>query len=329
VFSPPPSPVSRVPATLARMSQPRIVVTGATGFIGRALCTRIGDRGNWLALGRSAPPATLPVLFRTVDLSKPLPRDVIPEGTDVLVHLAAHRGADNDVAGHFRGTAAATLNLSEAARRAGVKRMVLASSTTVYEPALPASRTLLEEDRRVHHRPLAYGFAKKWAEDAARLSALLEPVAELWTLRIGMAVGPGMRAQSWLRTTIERLRSGEPYPLVGEQGHHLGLVALPDVVEALIHSIAAPIPAHTEPPGPVWNVVGEAMWEREVVEEVAAALGVEATFCPPAGRDPFGWTDRAWSVAGDGGRWLREAGGIRPRPVRPVIEEVVRAHLAG
>lgn len=309
------------------MSLPQIVVTGATGYIGRALCTRIGDRGSWLALGRSAPPPALPVLFRTVDLGKPLPPDVIPKGTDVLVHLAAFRGADNDVAGHFRGTAAATLNLSEAARRAGVKRMVLASSTSVYEPALPASRTLLEEDRRVHHRPLAYGFAKKWAEDAARLSALLEPVAELWTLRIGLTVGRELRERSWLHNTMLRLQAGEPYPLVGEKGHHLGVVDLDDVVEALIHAIAAPIPDHTTPPGPVWNVVGEPMWEREVVEHLAQALGVEANFVPPSAVDPFGWTDQPWSVAGDGGRWLREAGGIRPRPVRPALDAMVRGFL--
>jgi|GEM_PF-3552350 len=311
------------------MSQPRIVVTGATGFIGRALCTRIGDRGMWLALGRSAPPPALPVMFRTVDLSKPLPDKVIPRGTDVLVHLAAYRGAQNDVSGHFRGTAAATLNLCEAARKAGVRRVVLASSTSVYEPALPASRTLLEEDRRVHHRPLAYGFAKKWAEDAARLQALLaEPSSELWTLRIGMAVGQGMREHSFIRTTIRRLLANDPYPLTGERGHHLGLVALDDVVESFITAIGAPIPSHAEAPGPVWNIVGESMWERDIVEHLAAALGVETNFVEPRAVDPFGWNEQPLSVAGDGGRWLRESGGIRPRPVRPVLDAVVR-HARG
>jgi nucleoside-diphosphate-sugar epimerase len=315
---------------MRRMSQPRIVVTGATGFIGRALCTRIGDRGTWLALGRSAPPSTLPVLFRTVDLAKPLPRDVIPRGTDVLVHLASHRGSDNDVPGHFRGTAAATLNLCEAARKAGVRRVVLASSTSVYEPALPASRTLLEEDRRVHHKPLAYGFAKKWAEDAARLEALLaEPKSELWTLRIGMAVGPGMRESSFIRTTIRRLKAGEPYPLVGDRGHHFGLVALDDVVEGFIHAIGAALPDHAEPPGPVWNLVGEPMWERQVVERLAEALGVSPKFVKPTAVDPFGWTEQPLSVAGDGGRWLREAGGIRPRPVRPLLDAVARSERHG
>jgi nucleoside-diphosphate-sugar epimerase len=312
------------------MSQLRIVVTGATGFIGRALCTRIGDRGTWLALGRSAPPPALPVMFRTVDLSKPLPDNVIPKGTDVLVHLAAHRGADNDVSGHFRGTAAATLNLCEAARKAGVRRVVLGSSTSVYEPALPASRTLLEEDRRVHHRPLAYGFAKKWAEDAARLEALLsEPRAELWTLRIGMVIAPGLRERGFIRTTIRRLQAGEPYPLVGERGHHLGLVALDDVVEGLIQAIGAPIPTTSEPPGPVWNLVGEPMWERDVVEHLGAAMGITPRFVEPTAVDPFGWSEQPLSVAGDGGRWLREAGGIRPRPVRPLLDAVVRAHTDG
>lgn len=307
------------------MAQPRIVVTGATGYIGSALCTRIAERGRWLALGRSAPKNTLPVSFRRVDLAEPLPPDVIPAGTDVLVHLASFRGADNDVPGHFRGTAAATMNLCEAARKAGVRRVVLVSSTSVYEPGLPASRTLLEEDRRVHSRPLAYGFAKKWAEDAARLEALLgEPRGELWILRPGLVVGPDMSAHSFVGQVLRRLRADEPYPLVGERGHHLGLVALDDVVEALVRSIAGEIPPHAEPPGPVWNIVGEPMWEREVVEFLAEQIGARPRFVAPTARDPFGWTEQPLSVAGDGGRWMRESGGIQPRSVRSALAAACR-----
>ena len=308
------------------MPQLRIVVTGATGFIGQALCERLGDRRTWTALGRTAPPETLPVAFRRVDLAKPLPPDVIPAGTDVLVHLAAHRGASTDVAGHFRGTAAATLNLCEAARRAGVRRVVLASSTSVYEPATPASRTLQEEDRRIYARPLAESFAKKWAEDAARLEALLaEPPSMLWTLRPGMVVGPGMRPHTWIRTVARRLRSGEPYPLTGERGHHLGLVALEDAIEGFIHAIGAEPPPHTERPGPVWNLVSEVWWERDVITALAEAMDVEPRFIPPATSDPAGWSDHPVSIAGDGGRWLRESGGKRPRLVRPLLEALARA----
>ena len=71
------------------------------------------------------------------------------------------------------------------------------------------------------------------------------------------------------------------------------------------------------------------MWERDVVEHLAEELGVKPNFVEPTVRDPFGWSEQPLSVAGDGGRWLREAGGIRPRPVRPLLSAVVRAQLGG
>lgn len=312
------------------MAQLRIVVTGATGFIGQALCERLGDRRTWTALGRTRPPETLPVAFSHVDLAKPLPPDVIPEGTDVLVHLAAHRGASSDVVGHFRGTAAATLNLCEAARKAGVRRVVLASSTSVYEPALPASKTLQEEDRRIHARPLAESFAKKWAEDAARLEALLaEPQSMLWILRPGLVVGPGMRPNSWIRATTRRLLAGEAYPLTGDRGHHLGLVTLEDAIEGFIHAIGAEPPPHTDKPGPIWNLVSEVWWERDVINTLGEAVGVVPEFVTPSTTDPSGWSEHPVSIAGDGGRWLRESGGKRPRPVAPVLEAIARAERGG
>ncbi len=98
----------------------KIVVTGATGFIGRSLCRRLGSRRNWLAVGRTDPATLgLPVGFKKVDLSvEAETRAAIPRGTDVLVHLASYRGGPNDVTGHFRTTMASTLYLCDAARRA-------------------------------------------------------------------------------------------------------------------------------------------------------------------------------------------------------------------
>ncbi len=268
----------------------------------------------------------LPVAFEPVDLQDEMAaRSAIPEGTDVLVHLAAHRGGPNDATGHFRGTAAATMFLCDAAKRAGVKRVVLASSTSVYEPSTDIDCLMAEEAPRVRSRPLAYGYAKKWAEDAARLQAMLaEPQMQLWTLRIGMVVGPGLRPAAWLSTTMARLRAGEPYPLVGERGHRLALVALDDVVDTLAVAIAGEPPRDTPRPGPLWNVASEAWFERDAVETLAAAAGVEAKFAPSAVKDPFGWNERPLSLAADGSRWKVGMGGISGRPIAPLLQALAR-----
>lgn len=305
----------------------RIVVTGATGFIGRALCRRLGDPRTWTAVGRTdAGKLGLPVSFETVDLQDEMAaRGAIPDGTDVLVHLAAHRGGPNDATGHFRGTAAATMFLCDAAKRAGVKRVVLASSTSVYEPSTEIDHLMSEDAPRVRSRPLAYGYAKKWAEDAARLQALLaEPQMQLWTLRIGMVVGPGLRPAAWLSSTMARLRAGEPYPLVGDHGHRLALVALDDVVDTLAVAIAGEPPRDTPRPGPVWNIASESWFERDAVETLAEAAGLEARFVHSTAPDPFGWNERPLSLAADGSRWKVGMGGIAGRPIAPLLRALAR-----
>jgi nucleoside-diphosphate-sugar epimerase len=304
----------------------RVIVTGASGYVGQALCSRLGDPDMWIALGRTDPTRLgLPVAFRRVDLSQKLPADVIPKGTDVLVHLAAHRGGETDALGHFHATTAATMYLCEAARLAGVRRVVLGSTTSVYEPGLPADRPLAEEAPRVRSRPLTYGFAKKWAEDAARLQCLLaEPDMELWTLRMGMVVASRVGPQSFIRATVRRLLGGEPYPLTGETGHLLGLVAMEDVLDTISVAIGGKMPAKWDPPGPVWNLVGETRWERDLVAALGRAVGKEPKFVAPKGRDQSGWTKEPLSITGDGARWRREMGGITPRALGPLLEQAAR-----
>jgi nucleoside-diphosphate-sugar epimerase len=309
------------------MQGPRIVVTGATGFIGRSLCRRLGNPRTWTAVGRTdAEQQGLPVAFNTVDLQDEMSaRGAIPPGTDVLVHLAAHRGGPNDATGHFRGTAAATMFLCDAAKRGGVKRVVMASSTSVYEPSNDIDHLMTEDAPRVRFRPLAYGYAKKWAEDAARLQAMLaDPPMELWTLRIGMVVGPGQRPSSWLSSTMTRLRAGEPYPLVGDKGHRLSLVALDDVVDTLAVAIAGDAPKETPKPGPLWNVASETWFERDAVETLAAAAGLEARFVVSSAPDPFGWNERPLSLAVDGSRWKVGMDGIVGRPIEPLLAALAR-----
>ena len=116
------------------MSAPRIVLTGATGFIGSAVLRELAGRaGRVRALARrdagSRPPG---VEWVRGDLSAPDSLRGICDGADVLLHLASCVGSDADrcAAINERGSAA----IAAEAVRAGVPRLVSLSTTAVYGP---------------------------------------------------------------------------------------------------------------------------------------------------------------------------------------------------
>jgi nucleoside-diphosphate-sugar epimerase len=108
------------------MAKPRVLVTGLSGLIGRALRTQIEGRVELSALNRSAVDGLPCHRADIADLEAIAPAF---EGVDTVVHLAADATSpnppwpsilDNNVTG--------TYNVYEAARRAKVKRVVFASS---------------------------------------------------------------------------------------------------------------------------------------------------------------------------------------------------------
>src|SRR5882724_12550323 len=103
----------------------RILVTGAAGFIGRALCRELAARGHTV-FGRTRRPAEpLPgVELRPIgEISPRTDWSGHLDGVEIVIHLAnrAHRPA-RDAAGGDEPEAAAAL--ARAAARAGVRRLV-------------------------------------------------------------------------------------------------------------------------------------------------------------------------------------------------------------
>src|SRR5262249_43278790 len=106
------------------MTKMRVLVTGLSGLIGRALRKEIGDRFELSALTRSVVDGVPCHRADIVSLETIQPAF---EGVDTVVHLAAQLGSsswealrDINVTG--------TYNVFEAARQAKVKRVVFASS---------------------------------------------------------------------------------------------------------------------------------------------------------------------------------------------------------
>jgi nucleoside-diphosphate-sugar epimerase len=189
----------------------RILVTGAAGFIGRALCRALVERGH-MVLGRTRGPAEpIPdVELRPIgeigphtDWSGHLAR------VEVVIHLAnrAHHPMR-----HMEGAdeAEAAAALARAATRAGVRRLVHMSSVRAMGGA-----TLPGAPFRCTDPPLpcdTYGRGKLAIEHALRAAAQ-ETGLELVILRPPLVYGPGVRAN--FRALIRLAASGLPLPFAG------------------------------------------------------------------------------------------------------------------
>lgn len=127
----------------------KILLTGASGFVGESVLHELLGRGHHLiALVRSAAPArwsgceNLEVL--QADLLQPLPLDLKGKGIDVVLHLAAV--TKRSVSQQFADTVTATSNLLAAVRLAGIRRVVAVSSTAVLDfRNMPALTTIDEQ----------------------------------------------------------------------------------------------------------------------------------------------------------------------------------------
>lgn len=173
----------------------KALVTGATGFLGRHVVAALVERGH--SVRAMVRPATnisrlgwggeVDVFRGDLRNSKDLAAAF--DGVDVLIHLAATVVGDED--GQLAETAIGTTRLLQAMTTSDTKRLVLASSFSVYDWEV-ARGTLTE------HTPLAgnlyerdgYAVAKTWQERITRRAAE-EHQWQLTVLRPGFIWGRG------------------------------------------------------------------------------------------------------------------------------------------
>lgn len=236
-----------------------VLVTGASGFIGRALCVHL-DRA-----GYAVRPAARAELGDIAGLGETGWGPFV-EGMSAVVHLAARahvvRERAPDPAGEYRRVnVEPTVRLARASARAGVRRFVFVSSIGIHGASGNAPLSEADPPRPVE----AYAASKLEAETALRAIAA-EGAIELAIVRPPLVYGPGV-AGNFLRL-LRWIDSGLPLPF-GAVRNRRSLIGVDNLVTLLAAAIEHPGAA-----GETFVAAdGEDLSTPELIGRLARALG--------------------------------------------------------
>lgn len=255
-----------------------ILVTGASGLIGRVLVERL------LATGRPVLPVDrVPVaedagyavtIAELTDVHRL--HALVASGVDGIIHCG---GISGPAVGrdHPAGVAAVnvggTVNLLEAARLCGVRRFVFCSSIVAYGPT-PAGQELVDETAPLTAIADVYGASKAAADLLVRAYATQHGL-DARIGRIGWVYGPRRRTPSVLGNMMRSGLEGRPLVLDHDGAYPLQLVHVDDVVGGLLTLYDA-----AEAAGRAFNITGGTQTPMTALADlVAAALpGTDVRF---------------------------------------------------
>lgn len=216
-----------------------ILVTGATGFVGRHLCEDLRQRGlAFRPVSRKSLPdhLTIPDISAATDWSAAL------SGINCVIHLAArvhvmHEREADPLAAFRALNVEATLNLARQAAEAGVRRFVYVSSIKVNGETTAEGKPFRADDAPAPQDP--YGRSKAEAERAL-LDLGQQTGLEIVIIRPPLVYGPGVGAN--FRLLMRWAASGIPSPF-GCCRNSRSLVYVGNLTDLLIAAASHPAAA--------------------------------------------------------------------------------------
>lgn len=261
------------------MRSKTFLVTGGSGFLGRALIQRLMQLPYCAVVAPvRATSAVLPVGARALPLTTLNGTNDWSEAltdVDVVVHAAARvhvmKEVSLDPLAAFREVnVEATLNLAREAAASGVKRFIYISSIKVNGEGTRPGTAYRADDVPAPIDP--YGISKLEAEQGLKLLAA-DTGMEVVIIRPVLVYGPGVKAN--FLSMMRWLYRGVPLPF-GAVHNHRSLVAIDNLVDLIVTCSDHPAAANQ-----VFLVSdGEDVSTTQLLRKLAGALGKPAILLP-------------------------------------------------
>ena len=261
----------------------KVIVTGATGYVGRELVKQFLDKGiKVTAIGRNKPEAN--VEFLKADITDPdcLNKELSKRSFDVFIHLASLPGDTGNPNDMVRVNVNGCLNVMEYARRAGIKRFVLAGSLSAYE-WYPATKFHPPEYMPVNEehpcRPKDIYSTTKRMQELLAITYNKQYGLETCVLRLTAVIGPDGKGggRGW-REIAEQMAEGRvvkvPHFSATEMCHY---VDIRDVARMFLSTLE-----HPKASGQIFNCCGpeaiRGIQFEQIVRKIIPGIEVEYGF---------------------------------------------------
>ena len=249
----------------------RILITGATGYIGSRLCRLLGDssENKIFSLQRPGHTAQDNITVIEWDLSSSIDEAALPAKIDAIIHLALARNFrrfPEGVEDLFSVNVRTTMELLEYARKAGASRFFMASTGNSSSPDVGLNVGETPEP------PNDFYTASKLAAEA--LCRSYRSCFPINILRVFFPYGPDQDAKT-VQRLITSVREGQPI-LLGRRpdgnGDLLSLIYVDDLVQVIKVFVYEG-----------WNglfdvAASEVLSVRHIANEIGRQLGILAVF---------------------------------------------------
>lgn len=281
----------------------RILLTGASGFIGNSLATALIKQGAFVRCAVRSPLTlagteivTVPVMDSQTEWSQSL------DGMDTVIHCAGRAHVMHNLYANllpeFRQiNVDNTMNLARQAQAAGVRRFIFLSTVKVNGEQSLKGRPFTEKDAPMPQNP--YAISKHEAEQAL-LKFAAKTNLEVVIIRPALVYGEGVKANFF--SLLRMVQLGIPLPF-GAIENKRSFVYLEN-----LHSLIMCCIEHPKAANQVFFVSdGQDISTPELLRYCAAAMGVGAHLIPV----PESWCMMSASFLGQGEAIQRLCGSLQ------------------